>query len=78
MDLTYGAEYEAFREEVLAFLDANWPPTGDARVPRPKLPRLYACPSSARGGPRVPVSYNYEEGGRSRTLAGPSNEEDTP
>ena len=30
MDLTYGAEYEAFRTEVRSFLDANWPPTGEA------------------------------------------------
>jgi alkylation response protein AidB-like acyl-CoA dehydrogenase len=30
MDLTYGAEYEAFRTEVRTFLEANWPPKGEA------------------------------------------------
>jgi alkylation response protein AidB-like acyl-CoA dehydrogenase len=29
MDLSYGSEFEAFREEVKAFLAANWPPSGD-------------------------------------------------
>jgi alkylation response protein AidB-like acyl-CoA dehydrogenase len=30
MDLSYGAEYEHFRAEVRAFLEANWPPSDDA------------------------------------------------
>jgi len=30
VDLTYGAEYEAFRTEVRTFLEANWPPNGEA------------------------------------------------
>jgi len=29
MDLSYGKEYEDFREEVRAFLAASWPPKGD-------------------------------------------------
>jgi hypothetical protein len=29
MDLSYGEEVEAFRGEVKAFLDANWPPKDD-------------------------------------------------
>ena len=28
MDLSYGAEYEAFREEVKTFLSENWNPEG--------------------------------------------------
>ena len=31
MDLSYGAEYETFREEVKAFLKANWPLQGDEK-----------------------------------------------
>ena len=35
MDLTYGKEYEEFREEVRAFLASNWPPKGaEAELPR--------------------------------------------
>jgi alkylation response protein AidB-like acyl-CoA dehydrogenase len=35
MDLAYGAEYEAFRTEVRAFLLENWPPKGEeADLPR--------------------------------------------
>jgi len=30
MDLSYGAEYEAFRGEVCEFLEASWPPAGTA------------------------------------------------
>jgi alkylation response protein AidB-like acyl-CoA dehydrogenase len=30
MDLSYGEEYEAYRAEVRAFLDAHWPPRGEA------------------------------------------------
>jgi alkylation response protein AidB-like acyl-CoA dehydrogenase len=30
MDLAYGAEYDALRAEVREFLDANWPPKGEA------------------------------------------------
>ena len=30
MDLSYGSEFEAFREEVRSFLAANWPPSGGA------------------------------------------------
>ena len=31
MDLSYGEEVEAFRGEVKAFLDANWPPKDDGK-----------------------------------------------
>jgi len=35
MDLSYGEEYEKFRTDVRAFLEANWPPSGDeAELPR--------------------------------------------
>jgi alkylation response protein AidB-like acyl-CoA dehydrogenase len=35
MDLSYGSEYEEFREEVRRFLAANWPPKGvEAELPR--------------------------------------------
>jgi len=30
MDLSYGPEYESFRSEVRAFLEASWPPRGEA------------------------------------------------
>ena len=37
MDLSYSAEYEAFRGEVKAFLAANWPLRGDeAKLPGEK------------------------------------------
>jgi len=29
MDLSYGAEYEAFRAQLREFLAASWPPKGD-------------------------------------------------
>ncbi len=29
MDLSYGKEYEEFREEVRSFLASNWPVEGD-------------------------------------------------
>jgi alkylation response protein AidB-like acyl-CoA dehydrogenase len=33
MDLSYGADYDRYREEVRTFLDANWPPRGaDAQL----------------------------------------------
>jgi len=32
MDLSYGSEFEAFREEVQSFLSANWPPSGEADI----------------------------------------------
>jgi alkylation response protein AidB-like acyl-CoA dehydrogenase len=35
MDLSYGPEYEAFRDEVRSFLEESWPPGGaDAELPR--------------------------------------------
>ena len=35
MDLSYGEAYEKFRDEVKAFLAANWPPSGEeAELPR--------------------------------------------
>ena len=36
MDLSYGAEYEAFREEVQAFVDAAWPEASRARAASPE------------------------------------------
>jgi alkylation response protein AidB-like acyl-CoA dehydrogenase len=33
MDLSYGAEYEAFGDEVRAFVEANWKPGADERTP---------------------------------------------
>ena len=32
MDLSYGPEYDAYRADLKAFLDANWKPGGDAKA----------------------------------------------
>ncbi len=42
MDLSYGEEYEAFRAELRAFLDAGWPLRGDeAKLPREEQERIF-------------------------------------
>ena len=42
MDLSYGPEYDAFREEVKSFLSANWPLKGkDAKASREEQGRLF-------------------------------------
>jgi alkylation response protein AidB-like acyl-CoA dehydrogenase len=41
MDLSYGAEYEAFRGEVRAFLDRAWKPAGGSEWPRAEAVRAF-------------------------------------
>ncbi len=58
MDLRFSAEYEEFRRDVRAFLEANWPPRGEAaalpRHERDRAFRLRAIEAGylARGVPR--------------------------
>jgi alkylation response protein AidB-like acyl-CoA dehydrogenase len=50
MDLTYGREYEEFREEVRAFLAEHWPPKGaEAELPREEGRARFRERAVARG-----------------------------
>jgi alkylation response protein AidB-like acyl-CoA dehydrogenase len=50
MDLSYGPEYEAFREEVRSFLADHWPPTGEAAaLPREEQARRFRARAVERG-----------------------------
>jgi hypothetical protein len=56
MELAFGSEYDAFREEVRTFIKANWPPAhGNVKSPehiRSRLtqscPAAPGCPMAAR------------------------------
>jgi alkylation response protein AidB-like acyl-CoA dehydrogenase len=56
MDLGYGKEYEVFREEVRAFLNAHWPP---ARSGSKALRPGDATPEEIRGFRRVATEAGY-------------------
>jgi alkylation response protein AidB-like acyl-CoA dehydrogenase len=50
MDLSYGPEHEAFRAEVRAFLEANWPPRGEAaQAPRSQREHAFRQRAIERG-----------------------------
>ena len=49
MDLSYGEEYEAFRAEVRAFLEENWPPGDENEWPREEQTRRFREESVERG-----------------------------
>ena len=42
MDLSYGKEYDAFRQQVGSFLEQHWPPTGDlAELPKAEAKKRF-------------------------------------
>ncbi len=50
MDLTYGKEYEDFREELRAFLGESWPPKGElAELPKAEGARRFRELAVERG-----------------------------
>jgi len=64
MDLTYSAAYEAFRTEVKAFLDANWPLKGEeARLDLRKIAGLLRQRAIAHGyvARSIPKRYGGSE-----------------
>ncbi|HTO06378.1 MAG TPA: acyl-CoA dehydrogenase family protein, partial [Myxococcota bacterium] len=64
MDLSYSAEYEAFRGEVKAFLAANWPLRGDeAKLPGDKRAALLRERAIAAGylARAIPKKYGGSE-----------------
>ncbi|MFQ5416694.1 MAG: acyl-CoA dehydrogenase family protein [Myxococcota bacterium] len=64
MDLSYGAEYEAFRAEVREFLEQNWPPKGEeARLPKAEGAARFRDRATAKGYLRrsIPVGYGGSE-----------------
>ncbi len=64
MDLSYGKEYEEFREEVRDFLGANWPPGGDKdRYPTKEETCQFRDDATAKGYLRrsIPKQYGGSE-----------------
>jgi alkylation response protein AidB-like acyl-CoA dehydrogenase len=60
MDLRYGEEYEAFRGEVRAFLEATWPPRGElAELPRKEASARFRDLATERGYLRRSVPRRY-------------------
>ena len=66
MDLRYSPEYEVFRQEVRAFLEASWPPRGeDAELPRSHQVERFRDRAIAAGylARSIPRSYGGSEQG---------------
>jgi alkylation response protein AidB-like acyl-CoA dehydrogenase len=64
VDLSYGPEYEAFRGEVRAFLEAHWPPSGDDdAAPRAERERRFRRLATERGylNRHIPRRYGGSE-----------------
>jgi alkylation response protein AidB-like acyl-CoA dehydrogenase len=60
MDLSYGEEYEAYRAEVRAFLEASWPPRGDAaRLGKKEAAARFRDLATERGYLRRSVPKRY-------------------
>ena len=60
MDLSYGEEYEAYRGEVRAFLEANWPPRGElAKLPRKEAAARFRELATGKGYLRRSVPRRY-------------------
>jgi len=60
MDLSYGEEYEAYRAEVRAFLDAQWPPRGDlANLPKKEAAARFRDSATEHGYLRRSVPRKY-------------------
>jgi alkylation response protein AidB-like acyl-CoA dehydrogenase len=64
MDLSFGPEYESFREEVRAFLEASWPPPpADAELPREEQEARFRDRAIERGYMyrSIPKAYGGSE-----------------
>jgi alkylation response protein AidB-like acyl-CoA dehydrogenase len=60
MDLSYGEEYETWRGEVRAFLEAQWPPRGElAKLPRKEASARFRELATERGYLRRSVPRRY-------------------
>ena len=60
MDLSYGAEHEAFRGELRAFLEASWPPRGElAKLPKKQASARFRDLATERGYLRRSVPRRY-------------------